>query len=572
MKKQGRFKLQVAVDFHDDLMSSHFTKKTFREMMRIFRSWDITRIYWIGYPNDSGWWNWSPYPQVIRNIRRTYDEVGDFTAAAVRYAHEQGIEVFQEFKPFDLATVALMPDAFYMGKKKRGPRGIRALGGVRPWSADFLVDHPEYLIARNMAGLDRDPRTQIIGSIRLIKNDAAATRLKPNTLRLWVSDDNLHYRPYQGSYRFKEKVVTRPEVIRGLNFNRPGGKKETVRVIALEGLRITEPFVAVANTFADNTHADFQNYYYKLVELYDEHGQEIPFSYGLDNARSASWWHHDIRWRKFPERGFVFDCSGDGTNHPGYNMIEAIGALDVSGQALGLAKGKNSCLPALCPAYHEVRRYWLDMIRQFIGYGVDGVELRCACHLDTTDWNAYGFNQPVVDAYKRRYGVDIRNETLDIAKWRKLRGEYYTLFYREAQKLLHQTGKIMQVDVGNENYADPALPQMLNIHADWKAWLKFADAVTLKNTINDKDIYHDVLRTAAKAGIPAYLSSFASLLTNKNRTRIVDLFLRRIQADGTSGLILYESGQLMEARPDGTFDIRVPELAQIVVPFLKTCG
>ena len=43
----------------------------------------------------------------------------------------------------------------------------------------------------------------------------------------------------------------------------------------------------------------------------------------------------------------------------------------------------------------------------------------------------YGFNEPIVKEYKRRYGRDILREDFDLAKWRELRGEYFTLFLRE---------------------------------------------------------------------------------------------------------------------------------------------
>ena len=43
----------------------------------------------------------------------------------------------------------------------------------------------------------------------------------------------------------------------------------------------------------------------------------------------------------------------------------------------------------------------------------------------------FGYNQPIVDEFRKRYGVDIRTEPFDKLAWAKLRGEYLTQFMRE---------------------------------------------------------------------------------------------------------------------------------------------
>lgn len=45
---KSEFELHVVVDFYDDLLACPFTRQTLREMMRIFRSWGVTRVYWVG--------------------------------------------------------------------------------------------------------------------------------------------------------------------------------------------------------------------------------------------------------------------------------------------------------------------------------------------------------------------------------------------------------------------------------------------------------------------------------------------------------------------------------------------
>src|SRR5690348_17622517 len=43
----------------------------------------------------------------------------------------------------------------------------------------------------------------------------------------------------------------------------------------------------------------------------------------------------------------------------------------------------------------------------------------------------YGFNEPIVSEFKRRHGVDIRNQPFDKQAWYVLRGEYMTQFIRD---------------------------------------------------------------------------------------------------------------------------------------------
>ena len=130
----------------------------------------------------------------------------------------------------------------------------------------------------------------------------------------------------------------------------------------------------------------------------------------------------------------------------------------------------------------------------------------------------------------------------------------------------------MQVDITNENYPNPALPQMHNIHADWKEWFKFADAVTLKNVLLNRDVYREALRTARRYNLPTYIIDSRDYIMGKNRTRIIDLHLKPLRADGNSGYVLYESFMFMRAKPNGTFDLRVPEIGEIVAPFFKNGG
>ena len=91
----------------------------------------------------------------------------------------------------------------------------------------------------------------------------------------------------------------------------------------------------------------------------------------------------------------------------------------------------------------------------------------------------FGFNQPVVDEYQRRYGVDIRTQEFDRSLWRYLRGEYVTQFLRELKTALQGWGKKLGVRLNprEPNFTDRwNVPQYLltagRIYLDWERWVR----------------------------------------------------------------------------------------------------
>ncbi len=94
----------------------------------------------------------------------------------------------------------------------------------------------------------------------------------------------------------------------------------------------------------------------------------------------------------------------------------------------------------------------------------------------------YGFNQPVVDEMKAKYGVDIMTDPrfdvfsadfkIDdpmVENWRNLRGEHVTQFYRELRKALNEVDPKIQIAVTlSGEYAGPPIG---NQRMDWRTWV-----------------------------------------------------------------------------------------------------
>jgi hypothetical protein len=72
----------------------------------------------------------------------------------------------------------------------------------------------------------------------------------------------------------------------------------------------------------------------------------------------------------------------------------------------------------------------------------------------------FGYNQPIVDEYRSRYGVDIRTQEFDKNLWRYLRGEYVTQFLRELKAALKPYGRKLGMCL---NPREPNYPQPWNV-------------------------------------------------------------------------------------------------------------
>ena len=135
----------------------------------------------------------------------------------------------------------------------------------------------------------------------------------------------------------------------------------------------------------------------------------------------------------------------------------------------------------ICFAYPGARQALVDMyVRLVEGKGYDGLSF----HLYTENQgprfdDEFGFNEPIVEEYRKRYGVDILTEDYDKQKLADLRGEYLTQFFRELREALRPMNVKVSVMIDAK---DPDLPQvwlafpdiMLSgrVRVDWRAYAR----------------------------------------------------------------------------------------------------
>ena len=121
-------------------------------------------------------------------------------------------------------------------------------------------------------------------------------------------------------------------------------------------------------------------------------------------------------------------------------------------------------------AYPEVRRYMLQTIRAFSDkFPFDGVFLSLRSHSPPPRHaDQFGFNEPVVREFKKRYGRDILRQDFDLDQWRELRGEYLTTFLQEVESHLETTGQKLAVGVQQGEYIGPPFG---NMRIQWRRWV-----------------------------------------------------------------------------------------------------
>jgi hypothetical protein len=132
-------------------------------------------------------------------------------------------------------------------------------------------------------------------------------------------------------------------------------------------------------------------------------------------------------------------------------------------------------------AYPEARKLLIDMYLHYLDRDkLDGITFFTYCeNYGLRFEDEFGFNQPIVDEYKKRYGVDIRTQEFDKHLWRYLRGEYVTQFLRELKEALRSRGKKLGVRL---NPREPHFTDRWNvpfyfltagrIYLDWERWVR----------------------------------------------------------------------------------------------------
>jgi len=142
--------------------------------------------------------------------------------------------------------------------------------------------------------------------------------------------------------------------------------------------------------------------------------------------------------------------------------------------------GKKHVPGVPCYAYPEVRNYRLDQMREIVEYDIDGIILSVRSHSPwpgrgSTGGNegarGYGFNEPVVEEYLRRFGKDPREakpDSLDELRFVQLKADFLTQFLREVKQVTSKAGKKLVMN-SSGSISDPVRANWMYVDTDMLA-------------------------------------------------------------------------------------------------------
>lgn len=98
------------------------------------------------------------------------------------------------------------------------------------------------------------------------------------------------------------------------------------------------------------------------------------------------------------------------------------------------AKGKPGSHQSF--TFPEVREFKLNILREVAEQDIDGINLDFQRHP-----TFFGFEKPMSDAFKAKYGIEASTVPQDDPRWFPLRFDMMNLFVREVRQLLDEAGK-----------------------------------------------------------------------------------------------------------------------------------
>ena len=105
-------------------------------------------------------------------------------------------------------------------------------------------------------------------------------------------------------------------------------------------------------------------------------------------------------------------------------------------------EGDDPLWGVYCFGFPEVREYFIEHVQELLAYGADGIFFSDRSHSNMNHRQVeYGFNEPVIAAYRQRCGGDPREpDAYDLEKFSRVQGAFYTRFLREAAEHIHKAG------------------------------------------------------------------------------------------------------------------------------------
>jgi hypothetical protein len=593
----GGKKIAPVIDIQPQLRGFHDYSKI-QEEINILKNLGFERIYFVlcqpGYsafsdptisimPTDKGTGN-----HTLESILA----LGDPNWAYMYETKRQGMEAWAIIKPYESGTGFTIPHGAMapLSRKK-----IETIGGQHIHFDNLISDNPDLRIKRKplsdsiLKRLNEPIKAlEIAFCLDYFKQKTSSknyfefqglknSEIQIPEITLWISQDNGRYVKYEGNLKVSS-AIKNLQVIDANGFLINDTLKRFL-VINIKDLKIPDDHNYIAITLDK-----YQNLYtipYSMIRVYASTG-EIPITTGIHVRNSLSpiernktyekreWGLEtrpvtgDVAGTSFMDWGFEFEFQGTGHWGDGW----------VNSPVYGIAKGKRMYMAGTpCEAYPEVQDYWLEQVERVMAMGYDGIDFRLQNHSGmVTDYINYGYNEPIINRYHEKFGVDILKEEVDPLKIMEIRGEYFLSFLEKAANVIHSNGKKMQVHLRHA-HESPQLSDDFNglgfwampkILLDWKKAIDLADEVTIKH------YYHGNYRSWMGDSIKTYVNNQGKRVWVHNYFTQGDGinydFFRAIEKDERiGGILLYEvnEGLLFTGFPEPIYGINKENVGKL---------
>jgi hypothetical protein len=551
--RRKSFLLSATVDFGDDISDGPYTYELMDELMTTLKSMGVRRVNWqyFGDTDPDSYWFGDEFRLGAEKYGQiTLKKMGDAFLAAVPAAHKHGLEIYGVLRPNEFGYAGTFPEG---SPEVEDARGIDRIGGTVRWAMPFIRRHPHMRLRRRPYKAPPDLESIPVRKIRLLKKDDSPTRIRKEHLQVWTSPANYRYERRDVEFTLKEAVEPAPREVRDHYGALVTAKGAPVRTLTMEGLDLPDKYILVTTTFKDQE-GDFTNTPMAMVEAYGPDPEPLPITVAI---RMGLWGPPSPR--DFRTYGLEFDH--------GFGAFE--GQLDEDNTArvegvhytvgpsdgiIAFARGKNEYVPVVpCEAYPEIRKLWSGWVDQMLDAGADGVDMRVHSHGNPINERfEYGFNEPLVEEYRKRFGKDLLADDADLGLLAQLRGEIFTDFMRDTSRRVRAAGKKMQVHIHTEAWRPDPRPAPMywmpsNINYEWQSWMRegLFDGILLRGSadVDTKDpVALEALDIAKEMGVPVYLNHGVSQMEQFQADLEATLLDERY-----AGFNMYETGGLVRA-------------------------
>ncbi|MBQ8610522.1 MAG: hypothetical protein IJ412_02315 [Oscillospiraceae bacterium] len=576
--KEMEFQLNALVDFPDDCWQHPFDRNTLRSLFEKLVECRVKNLYWYWYGTRQDKWFWDHHnPQAAPGVSGTVQtalNMPNFNRDAAEIAHELGLNTVAVLRLLENGNAATYSEFYPEVRENMGKQALPWSGGYILDGCDYVYKHPEHRIKRRTWDIDETAEQLPICAIELQKANGRPTRIRKEDLTIYVSDNNAHYKKYEGDFNFTVTAAAAQEDVeiitqgaegwlsKGYGRRRLTAKGEPVTVIRLDGFTIPERCVAVSCRSGapyDEEDQDmlFVNTMQQGIRCYAADGRRIPAAVG---TLSQVW--RDPCGRDWRECGLGFD-QGFGDSFE--NKLDPV----VGEGVWGVCRGKNRYAhTTLCECEPGVQALWTDMLRRCIDDGFQTVTHRVENHsLMMDEPFAYGYNDSVKKLYWERFGKCEEKDMLP-ERIAKVRGDVYSELFKKGAQMVHAAGRKVSVQLNAEMLHDPipmerrfAYP--MNVEWQWERWLEETrpDAISLRTfRFSPEFVLRDpqcrrLIETARSYGVPiAYerYVNFGDFIEEYKLIRESGLF---------DSMTLYETAGFLKHTGGGKFEEVIPGLA-----------